>query len=104
LTNYQIGIDWAGIVLERSTGMSLNNYLHQFIFAPLGLKNISMLPTPSMKQNLVHMSSRAPDGQLSQRDHLLRYPLIVETAEEKKNCFNSGGAGCFAKPQEYCRE
>lgn len=50
------------------------------------------------------MNSRAPDGQLSPRDHLLRRPLIVEGAEEIKNCFNSGGAGCFAKPQEYCRK
>lgn len=98
-----MGIDWAGILLERVTGLSLNDYLHRNIFEPLGLKNISMFPTESMKANLAYMSQRAPDGQLSPRDHLLRRPLIVSSLEDVKGCFNSGGAGCFAKPQEYCR-
>ncbi|KAL1847035.1 hypothetical protein Plec18170_008809 [Paecilomyces lecythidis] len=100
---YGVNIDWAGICLERVTGQTLNDYLHKHIFGPLELKNISMLPTKSMKEKLAYMNSRAPDGQLSPRDHLLRRPLIVEGAEEIKNCFNSGGAGCFAKPQEYCQ-
>jgi len=100
---YGVNIDWAGVVLERSTGLSLNNYLHRFVFEPLGLTNISMFPTPAMKQNLAYMNARAPDGQLSPRDHLLRRPLIVQTPDEVSNCFNSGGAGCFAKPQEYCQ-
>jgi len=57
-----------------------------------------------MKANLAYMNQRSPDGQLSGRDHLLRRPLSVESAEHIKSCFNSGGAGCFAKPQEYTRE
>lgn len=56
-----------------------------------------------MKSRLAHMNSRAPDGQLSPRDHLLRRLLIVEDARDIASCFNSGGAGCFAKPQEYCQ-
>ncbi|KAJ9203969.1 hypothetical protein DTO166G4_2689 [Paecilomyces variotii] len=100
---YGVSIDWAGICLERVTGQTLNDYLHKHIFEPLGLKNISMFPTKSMKEKLAYMNSRAPDGQLSPRDHPLRRPLIVEGAEEIKNCLNSGGAGCFAKPQEYCQ-
>ncbi|KAL3421889.1 beta-lactamase [Phlyctema vagabunda] len=100
---YGLGIDWAGIVVERVTGTSLNTYLHQHIFEPLGLKNISMLPTKSMKANLANMNFRRADGSLSAYDHLLRRPLIVETEEEIKSCFNSGGAGCFAKPQEYAQ-
>ncbi|KAJ9293371.1 hypothetical protein DTO271G3_7867 [Paecilomyces variotii] len=100
---YGVNIDWAGICLERVTGQTLNDYLHKHIFEPLGLKNISMFPTKSMKEKLAYMNSRAPDGQLSPRDHLLRRPLIVEGTEEIKNCLNSGGAGIFAKPQEYCQ-
>lgn len=57
-----------------------------------------------MKANLAYMDQRSPDGQLSGRDHPLHHPLIVESAEEIKSCFDSGGAGCFAKPQEYTRE
>ena len=100
---YGVNIDWAGILLERVTGQSLNDYIHKNILEPLGLKNISMFPNEDMKKNLAYMNQRGPDGKLSSRDHVLRRPLIVSTADEVKNCLNSGGAGCFAKPQEYCR-
>ncbi|KAL1959935.1 hypothetical protein VTO42DRAFT_603 [Malbranchea cinnamomea] len=100
---YGVNIDWAGILLERSTGLSLNDYIQKHIFGPLGIKNISMFPNAAMKAKLAYMHSRAPNGQLSGRDHLLRRPLIVSSEAEVKNCLNSGGAGCFAKPQEYCQ-
>lgn len=99
----KVSIDWAGVMVERVTGQSLNDYFHRHIFEPLGLNNISMFPSASMKEKLAYMNQRDPAGQLSGRDHLLRRPLIVETSEDIKSCFNSGGAGCFAKPQEYCR-
>jgi len=100
---YGVGIDWAGLCLERSTGMSLNDYFQKNIFQPLGLKNISMFPNKEMKARLAYMNSRAPDGQLSPRDHLLHRPLVVENQEEVRSCLNSGGAGCFAQPREYCQ-
>lgn len=63
-----------------------------------------MIPTKSMKSKLAYMNQRNPNGSLMSRDHLLRRPLVVESAEEISSCFNSGGAGCFAKPRDYCRE
>lgn len=72
------------------------------IMIPLGLHNTSMIPTEKMKSNLVYMHSRKQDGTLVPRDHLVQQPLIARTKEEIANCFNSGGGGLFAKPQEYC--
>ncbi|KAI0851311.1 beta-lactamase family protein [Daldinia vernicosa] len=100
---YGIGIDWAGIVLQRKTGLTLNEYIQKNICQPLGLENINMIPTQSMKDNLAHMHQRLHDGKLIPRDHLLRRPLIVSTPQEIADTFNSGGAGLFAKPQEYTR-
>jgi len=100
---YGVNIDWAGVLVERATGLSLNDYIHQHIFRPLDLTNISMFPTKSMKANLAYMNYRSPDGQLHRRDHLHRRPLIVESAEDIKATINSGGAGCCAKPQEYAQ-
>lgn len=81
--------------------MSLNDYFQKNIFEPLGIKNINMFPTPEMKNKLVHMHQRDPNGTIRERDHLLRRPLTVED-EDVTKVYNSGGAGCFAKPAEYC--
>ncbi|KNG80916.1 beta-lactamase family protein [Aspergillus nomiae NRRL 13137] len=98
---YSIGIDWAGVVLERVTGQSLNDYFHQHIFEPLGLKHISMIPTEEMKAKLAYMHQRAADGQLSVRDHLLRRAMTVKSESDIKSYFNSGGAGCFSTAEDY---
>lgn len=83
--------------------MSLNDYMQKYIFQPLGIKNISMFPTESMKARLAHMNYRNPDGTLFPNDHPNRRPLIISTDAEKEACLNSGGAGCFASPREYCQ-
>lgn len=57
-----------------------------------------------MKAQLAYMHHKKPDGQIITRDHLLHRPLIVQSEEEIRDCFNSGGAGIFAKPQEYSRK
>ncbi|TKA72630.1 hypothetical protein B0A55_05973 [Friedmanniomyces simplex] len=98
-----VGIDWAGFCVERATSLSLNDYFQQHIFSPLGLKNISMFPPASMKANLAYMNGRGPEGGLFPRDHLLHRPLVVTNQADVERCCNSGGAGCFAKPQEYCQ-
>ena len=100
----EVNIDWAGFCVERTTGQSLNNYFQEHIFSPLGLKNISMFPSEKMKESLAYMNARTPDGQLHPRDHLLHRPLVVTDQADIDGSVNSGGAGCFAKPQEYCRE
>ncbi|KAJ5298266.1 uncharacterized protein N7443_006386 [Penicillium atrosanguineum] len=102
---YGVSLDWAGLAVERVTGLSLNEYLTQHIFQPLEIENMSMIPNEEMREKLAHMHSRAADGTLKPRDHLLRAPLIVDPKDDKetKRIFNSGGAGIFAKPQEYCK-
>lgn len=100
---YGINIDWAGILLERVTHSTLESYCRSHIYKPLGLNNISMRPNKDMVRKLAFMNYRAPDGQLSGRDHLLRRPLIPDS-DNSPSFLQSGGAGAFAKPQEYCRK
>ncbi|KAJ5518111.1 Beta-lactamase-like protein [Penicillium expansum] len=102
---YGVGIDWAGITLERATGLTLNDYLQKNVFLPLGIKDMSMIPNHDMRQRLAYMNCRNPDGTLRSRDHLLRAPLVVDLEDDAEvaRVFNSGGAGIFAKPQEYCK-
>lgn len=65
-----------------------------------------MLPSHDMRQRLAYMNHRNPDGTLRSRDHPLRAPLVVDLENEAEvaRVFNSGGAGIFTKPQEYCSE
>lgn len=106
LTGKQINIDWAGIALERATGTTLNDYLQKNVLLPLGLKNMSMIPGNSMRSNMAYMNAREKDGKLRPRDHLHRTPLVVPLHDKQatSKIFNSGGAGMYAKPQEYARK
>lgn len=92
--------------MQRATGLSLNDYLQKNVFQPLGIKDMSMIPNHDMRRRLAYMNFRSPDGALRPRDHLLRAPLVVDpdNKAEVDRVFNSGGAGMFAKPQEYCSE
>lgn len=99
----QVNIDWAGIALERTCGKRLNDYIQTNICQPLGLANLTMIPTPEMKENLARMHQRS-GGRLSERDHLLKRPIIAQTPQEREAIFHSGGAGMFARPQEYARK
>lgn len=102
---YGINIDWAGQLVERATGLRLNDYFQQHIFQPMGLKHINMFPTDAMRADLAYMNQRAPDGSLSLRDdgHLNRRPLYATSKEEIAATFHQGGAGCFARPTDYCQ-
>jgi len=97
-------MDWAGVALERATGSKLNDYILANICEPLGLENMNMFPTSKMKAMLVYMHQRSHDGTYSTRDHVYRRPLVALTKEQREALFHSGGAGMFAKPQEFCRK
>ncbi|KAH8602484.1 beta-lactamase/transpeptidase-like protein [Bisporella sp. PMI_857] len=99
--NYGANIDWAGVLVERVSGLILNDYFDKFIFEPLGIKNISMVPSDEMKGNLVHLHQRNVDGTVTTREHLLRAPLYPDA--NKSTIFNSAGGGCFAQPSEYTK-
>ncbi|CAO2649985.1 Nn.00g012770.m01.CDS01 [Neocucurbitaria sp. VM-36] len=99
---YGLGIDWAGKILESATGMTLDAYCHKHIYAPLGLNQISMKPSADMLRNLAFMHSRDKSGKVSKTDHLLRRPLIPDE-DNSPSFLHSGGAGCFAKPQDYAQ-
>ncbi|KAK1973479.1 beta-lactamase [Colletotrichum cereale] len=100
---YGIGIDWAGIALERATKTKLNDYIQVNVCQPLNLRAVNMVPTLDMKNRLAYMHSKERGGNIVARRHSLRLPLLVESDEESHACFQSGGAGIFANPQEYTR-
>lgn len=61
---YGVGIDWAGILVERLSGMNLDEYFQEYIFHPIGVKGLTFYPTDDIKRDLMQMTGRAPNGQL----------------------------------------
>jgi CubicO group peptidase (beta-lactamase class C family) len=98
---YGVNIDWAGLLVERTTNLSLDAYFKKYIFDPIGVKDITFVPTDDMKRRLVYMHREHPDGSLSLMDHPYRAPLI---SRSETDIFCAGGAGCFGVPAEYCSE
>ncbi|EMR68549.1 putative beta-lactamase family protein [Eutypa lata UCREL1] len=62
---YGVSIDWAGIALQRATGLTLNDYLQKHVLQPLGLTNMSMIPTPEMRAKVAYMHAREKDEVLA---------------------------------------
>jgi CubicO group peptidase (beta-lactamase class C family) len=106
---YGIGIDWAGILLERASGTTLHDWIQTHITQPLQLPSITLFPTAAQKQHLASMHQRWPGSSSSssveERDHLYRAPLVASSSSSSGNApiFHSGGAGGFAKPTEYAQ-
>jgi hypothetical protein len=65
----------------------------------LGVTNINMFLTPSMKSNLAYMHKRDPHSSLTIHEHIYRRPLIIDSipsSPDMKATFHSAGAGLFA--------
>ncbi|OGM44169.1 beta-lactamase family protein [Aspergillus bombycis] len=100
---YGVGLDWAGVLVERVSSLSLEEYFQQFILRPLGIESITFFPSKEMKMNLAYMHQRDKDGTVKVTDHLYRYPLLPCKPGTERQRFCMGGAGCFGKPIEYCK-
>ncbi|KAF2476617.1 beta-lactamase/transpeptidase-like protein [Lindgomyces ingoldianus] len=100
---YGINIDWAGIILERVTGLKLGAYMEKHIFEPLGITGMTMFPTKEEQKNMAASHQRDAEGNVSERNHLYRRVLRAQTKEEQDRIFNSAGAGLFARPNEYVK-
>ncbi|KAF3005246.1 hypothetical protein E8E14_004599 [Neopestalotiopsis sp. 37M] len=70
--------EFAGILVERLSGMKLGEYMKENIFDPLGMKSSTFHPDlePEIQQRLVEVSTRISDGSLV--PGLPLFPLVTE--------------------------
>ena len=62
---YGINIDWAGKAVERVSGLSLDGYMRERIFTPLGMKDTGFILRPDQQARLASVHARGADGKLT---------------------------------------
>lgn len=91
-------------MVERVSRLSLEEYVQQNIFQPLGIKNSTFLPSEQMKANLAAMHSRDPDGTVRAHKDLFVPPQPVAQGNDPANNFYNAGGGLFGQIPEFCRK
>ncbi|XDG03022.1 hypothetical protein ABKA04_002637 [Annulohypoxylon sp. FPYF3050] len=94
---YGTGLDWAGKIVERLSGLSLEEYMRANIWDPLGAKLVSFLPDsiPEMKERMIGISSKDETGKLVPVD------FFKQIFGDKKDIY--GGATGFASAESYLK-
>jgi len=91
---YGIGIDWAGMMLEAATGVSLADFMRTEIFEPLGMNETSYSPTPAMRDRM---------GPVHTRDERGRFAASNSDPYPAEREFNGGGGGLWSTIADYGR-
>ncbi|KAL1884096.1 hypothetical protein Daus18300_000207 [Diaporthe australafricana] len=95
---YGPGLDWAGRVVEVVSGLSLEEFMQQHIFVPLGVENITFFPArnPTFAGKMAVLSVRSP---LNGR--VIAAPETDVDPAEARHCM--GGGGLFAAMGDYLK-
>lgn len=99
---YGASIDYAGLLVERITGKTLEAYMKTNIWEPLGIKDMTfhLSTRPDMKERMAHMSLRDPvTGKLKHTDTVI--PWLDSEGKEYADCL--GGQGVFTSAEEYLK-
>lgn len=99
---YGCSTDYAGLLVERVTGQTLENYMRTNIWDPLGIKDMTfhLASRPDMKERMADMSVRDPaTGKVRHTD--TRMPYLDGEGKECSDDF--GGQGVFTSAEEYLK-
>ncbi|MEN6350925.1 MAG: serine hydrolase domain-containing protein [Syntrophomonas sp.] len=90
---YSISLDWTGKAIEAASGQSLNDYMRDNIFVPLGMNDTGFIIQPSMRSRMAAMHQREENGLLT--------PIDFEMPQEPE--FFMGGGGLYSTGEDYLK-
>jgi CubicO group peptidase (beta-lactamase class C family) len=90
---YGLNIDFVGKAVEAVSGKTLEAYLRDHLFAPLGMKDTGFILNADRRARLAGMHARLPDGGLTS--------IPFEFNQEPE--FHVGGAGLYGTGPDYIR-
>jgi CubicO group peptidase (beta-lactamase class C family) len=88
---YGINTDWLGRLVERVSGQSLDAYLRQRVFEPLGMNDTYFNVPPEKQARLLKHHHRLEDGGLQEDPPAPVAPVV----------FFSGGGGLYSTASDY---
>lgn len=92
---YSTSIDWAGKLVERITGQTLEEHMKENIWKPLGIKDVTFWPENHSDMNDRMASMTIRDEETGKIIHDPLGPRLPRG----KDCF--GGHGAFASMPDY---
>jgi CubicO group peptidase (beta-lactamase class C family) len=97
---YGLGIDWAGIVLERVAGRTLEDIFQKDIFRPLGIssKELSFYPNENTVPRLQLVCRRNDAGEI-----IHSVPIVNPDRTPEEIGQLAGGGGLFGTAPAYLR-
>jgi methyl acetate hydrolase len=90
---YGVGIDWAGLILERVTKTTLGDYFAEHLLEPLGMVDTGFTCTSNMLERKAALHLRTPDSSF----------MSFQTPPAENREFESGGGGLFSTMSDYTR-
>lgn len=90
---YSVSVDWLGFIVERLSGMRLDEYFRRHIFAPIGMEATSFIISPEQRARLVPVWSRKGGDEFE--------AVNFEISQEPE--FFMGGAGLYGTARDYIR-
>src|SRR5215510_7424289 len=88
---YGINIDWAGKAVERVSGLSLDGYMRERIFTPLGMKDTVFILKPDQQARVASVHARGADGNLKP----------IEFGMPQAPEFFMGGGALYSTGRDY---
>lgn len=99
---YGPGIDFAGLLIERISGKTLQEFMDENLWTPLGIKDMTfhLSKRPDLKERLADMSQRDPSsGKVIPSTGQQIYQKA--DGSEIEDCM--GGQGVFTSAEEYIK-
>ena len=90
---YGISIDWLGRIVDAVSGKTLDAYMREHIFDPLGMHDTAYLLSAGQRARLAQLHRRAADGTLAPTEE--RQPL------QRQPQFFPGGGGLHSTGRDY---
>ncbi len=91
--HYGTSVDWLGRLVEKVSGLSLEDYFHSKIFAPLGMTDTFYFVPKDKEARLVTVNHRQPDGS-----------LVKDAVQSPTSGFTPvGGGGLTSTAADYIR-